>query len=233
MDASRVRCLFGLALTCLAACSSSTNDEGSSTSGQTGGALEIFPPHIYSGTDGAHTYKAPIIAVNNSGAVTWTIADPTIASIKPDGAEGENLMITVLKAGTTTVSATNGGKTSTADLNIVAYTPQQYADGEKRYKTGLDTNNPPCMECHAPGKGPDHTATELDADPDEEIQHTFLTGTDPENRPIAENSEYASLLKGKTHMWTVTESEKVGLIAYLRALEPMGFPEYDEPTTEK
>jgi hypothetical protein len=47
--------------------------------------------------------------------------------------------------------------------------------------------------------------------------------------------EFSDLLtsKGYTHMWKVTDEEKIGLMAYLRSLEPIGFPEYDEPTTKK
>jgi len=145
----------------------------------------------------------------------------------------ENAMLVAMKAGDTTVTATSGGKTSMATLHVSSYTAQQYSDGEKRYMTGADADNPACKECHAPGKGPDHTPTELDADPDSQIQNTFLTGTDPEDRPIKDNSEFANLLKGKSHMWKVTESEKVGLVAYLRALDPKSYPEYDEPTTTK
>jgi Bacterial Ig-like domain (group 2) len=233
MNCPRVRCLFGLAVLSVVACSSDTGDgTGSSENPSTGGGgkFEIFPPEIFTGTDGVHTFKAPIITVHSSGAVTWTIADPSIAQIMP---AAENLMITATKPGETTITATSGGKTSTVPLHIVSYTAAQYADGEKRYMTGPDTDNPACKECHAPGKGPDHTSTELDADPDAQIQNTFLTGVDPEDRPIKDNSEFANLLKGKTHMWKVTDSEKVGLVAYLRALPPMGFPEFDEPTTDK
>ena len=230
MQSSRVRCLFGITLIGIAACSSKTDE---SSNAETGGGFKIFPPRIYTGTDGVHDYKAPIITVDPPGAVNWAISDPTLAKIAPDGAKSENLMITASKPGMTTITATSGGQTLSAELVIVSYTPQQYDFGMKRYTTTLDQNNPACKECHAPGKGPDHTSTELDADPDEEIQHTFLTGVDPENRPIADNSEYSSLLKGKKHMWMVTEEEKIGLLAYLRALPPMGFPEYDPPTEEK
>lgn len=227
-----VRCLMGLAVWSIVACAS---DTGSDSSGQgegsvvAGGKFEIFPPEIFTGTDGVHTFKAPVSTVNGS-SVSWTIADPSVARLEPDG---ENAMIVAVKPGDTMVVATSGGETSTAALHIVSYTAQQYSDGEKRYMMGPDADNPPCKECHAPGKGPDHTATELDADPDSQIQNTFLTGVDPEDRPIKDNSEFANLLKGKTHMWKVTESEKVGLVAYLRGLPPMGYPEYDEPTTEK
>jgi hypothetical protein len=232
MNCLRVRCLFGLAVLSVVACSSDTGGGSGSSADPVkgGGKLEIFPPEIFTGTDGVHTFKAPVISVHSSGAVTWTIADPSIAQIMP---AAENVMIVATKAGDTTITATSGGATATAPLHIVSYTELQYSDGEKRYMTGPDADNPGCKECHAPGKGPDHTSTELDADPDSQIQNTFLTGVDPENRPIKDNSEFANLLKGKTHMWKVTESEKVGLIAYLRALPPMGYPEFDEPTTEK
>lgn len=228
MKSTLVRCLVALPLLHAAACGSDTGSEEGEV--VAGGKFEIFPPEIFTGTDGMHTFKAPIITVNAHDGVMWTIADPSIAQLMP---AGENAMIVATKAGDTSVTATHDGKTSTAQLHVVSYTTQQYADGEKRYMTSLDADNPACKECHAPGKGPDHTATELDADPDSQVQNTFLTGVDPEDRPIKDNSEFSNLLKGKSHKWSVTESEKVGLVAYLRSLPPMGYPEYDAPTTEK
>ena len=228
MKSTLVRCLVALPLFSAAACGSDTGSEEDAV--VAGGKFEIFPPEIFTGTDGMHTFKAPIITVNSHDDVMWTIADPSIAQLM---AAGENAMIVATKAGETTVTATHDGKMSTAQLHVVSYTTQQYADGEKRYMTSLDADNPACKECHAPGKGPDHTATELDADPDSQVQNTFLTGVDPEDRPIKDNSEFSNLLKGKSHKWKVTESEKIGLVAYLRSLPPMGYPEYDEPTTEK
>ena len=233
---------FGLAL--VAACGSSEESgsannavaappgAGSGGAGNLPSEFEVFPPKIFTGYDGSHTFKAPIIAVSSPGEVTWSIADPSIAMIAPDPSDSTELMITALAAGTTTVTATSGSASMTVPLEVVAYTQEQYAAGEQRYKNG-DDDNPACIDCHAPGKGPDHTATELDADPDDEVQNTFLSGIDPEGRPIEDNSEYSFLLKGKDHMWQVTEVERLGLLAYLRALEPMGYPEYDEPTTMK
>jgi hypothetical protein len=225
---------MGIALlSAFTGCSSDTGSSGSAETKVGSGKFEIFPPEIFSGTDGTHTFKAPVIAVNVSAPVTWTIADPSIAQLAPADADNQHVMITILKTGNTTVTATSDGATSNATLTVRPYTSQEYTDGEKRYMMGPNMDNPPCKECHAPGKGPDHTSTELDADPDEQIQNTFLTGVDPENRPIVDNSDFSELLKGKTHKWMVTESEKVGLVAYLRGLPPMGYPEYDEPTTEK
>ncbi|MEY4581516.1 MAG: hypothetical protein RL701_6219 [Pseudomonadota bacterium] len=233
MKASCARGLFAAALISAAACSANTDAGTGTGSGAETAEFQVFPAVIYTGSDGTHEYKAPIIAAFAPGKVTWTIADPSVASIAPEGPNGEDLMIKTLKPGQTTITAASGGKTVTATLNVASYTAEQYNIGMSRYTASVDPNNPPCKDCHAPGKGPDHTATELDADPDDEIQHTFVTGVDPEGRPIAENSEFANLLKGKKHMWTVTETEKIGLIAYLRALPPMGFPEFDAPTVDK
>jgi mono/diheme cytochrome c family protein len=200
--------------------------------------FSIFPKTIYTGFDGMHAYKAPVIAVSTmgepieTGGVTWTLADPSFGELK---VESGGVMITAKKAGSTMLTATQGDKTANATLTVYAYTPAAYAEGEQRYKNPVDMNNPACTNCHGKGagKGPDHTPTELDADPDSEVQNTFTSGVDPENRPIAEESEWAYLLEGKKHMWSVTATQKSSLLAYLRALEPTGYPEYDAPTDEK
>jgi hypothetical protein len=200
--------------------------------------FSIFPPKVYTGFDGMHTYKAPVIAVSEenepitTGGVTWSLSDPSMGDLATDA---QGVMITAKKAGDTTLIASYMGKQAMASLHIYMYTPAAYAEGEQRYKNAVDMNNPACTNCHGKGagKGPDHTPTELDADPDEEIQNTFTSGVDPEGRPIAEESEWAPLLEGKMHMWAVTASQKVNLLAYLRALEPTMYPEYDEATTQK
>lgn len=210
-------------------CSSSSSDtpRNNSTS-----ALEIFPPQIYTGFDGTRTYKAPAIAVNASSATTWTIGDPSIASLAPED-NGEHVMVTALKAGETTITAKSGSQSSTAQLKVYAYTGDQWQSGSARYTNSSDANNPACVTCHGNNKGPDHTPTEVDADSDDEIENTFLTGVDPEGRAIKDYSEFASLLQGKDHKWTVSTAERVGLVAYMRSLTPAGWPEYDAPTAEK
>lgn len=196
-----------------------------------GGALEVFPGKVYTGFDGVNTYRAPVIVYPPpTGTVTWSVADPTIASFVMEGA---NATFTAKKAGDTTITVTVGGKSASAPLKVYAYTKAQYDAGAARYMTAADPMNPACVMCHGAGKGPDHTPTEVDADTDEEIQHTFTTGTDPEGRKIKDISEFADLLKGYEHTWKITDTEKVGLVAYLRALMPQGYPEYDAPTAEK
>jgi hypothetical protein len=220
---------FGLVLVLagFSGCSSDSDKTANNTS-----ALEVFPPHVYTGFDGTRTYKAPAIVVNASGATTWTIADPTIASLAPEE-NGEHLMVTALKAGETTITAKSGTQTATASLKVYAYTNEQWQSGSMRYTSSADASSPACNTCHGSSKGPDHTPTEVDADTDEEIQNTFLTGVDPEGRAIKDFSEFAALLQGKDHKWTVMSSEQVGLVAYMRSLAPAGWPEYDAPTSEK
>ena len=233
--------LFGVALSLAAAGCGGKDESGSEHAHETElpATLTIFPSKIFIGFDGTNMYKAPIIAVSNKKAVTWTIDDPTVASLDtaskdpPAEADGINLMLSALKAGNTKLHATDGTQQAEATVTVLTYTKTQYDAGKARYAKGPNDKNPACMECHAPGKGPDHTPTELDADTDEEIQDTFVSGKDPEGRPVDYEHNFTTLLKGYTHMWEVTPDEKVGLVAYLRALKPLAFPEYDAPTTEK
>jgi mono/diheme cytochrome c family protein len=229
-SAAAVLGLLGLSLG-LGACASSGGDDKGGTAGGVGdGKFQIFPPKVFAGYGGGATFKAPIIAVNNAGAVTWTLGDDSLATLAPES-DGTKVMITAKKAGTTTITASSGGKTTTAPIEIYSYTAEVLAAGMKRYMAGPDAMNPACLVCHAKGIGPDHTPTELDADEDEEIQQTIVTGKDPEGRPIG--VDYPMIIKDYKHTWTVTEQEKVGLVAYMRSLPPSGFPEYDEATTTK
>jgi hypothetical protein len=218
---------------------SGATGEDESVHGELPTEFTIFPEKIWLGFDGTNTYKAPIIALSNKGEVKWTIDDPSLATLDTNSADpkakpgGVNLMITAAKAGKTMIHATDGTTTKDAMLEVIAYPIAQWEAGKNRYAMGPDEKNPACKECHAPGKGPDHTPTELDADTDDEIMNTFVTGKDPEGRPVDYEMEFTMLLKGYDHMWKVTPDEKIGLVAYLRSLKPLHFPEYDAPTTQK
>jgi Bacterial Ig-like domain (group 2) len=249
MKVSQISHWLGM-MVVVAGCGSSTTDGASGSTAGSGAAdtkvhgalpkeFSVFPEKIWTGFDGTNSYKAPVIAVSNKGEVKWTIDDPSIATLDPNSADpkaaagGVNLMITATKAGTTMIHATDGTTMKSIALEVVAYPAAQWEAGKARYMMGPDEKNPACKECHAPGKGPDHTPTELDADTDDEVRNTFVTGKDPEGRPVDYQMEYTMLLKGYDHMWKVTADEKVGLVAYLRSLKPLHFPEYDSKTTQK
>ena len=228
----------------MVACASSTDDAHAGSTHDADeaalpSALTIFPDKIYTGFDGTNKYLSPIIAVSNKGNVSWTIDDPTIASIDLNSVDpkakpgGVNIVLTALKPGTTKLHATDGTQKAEATLTVLSYPVSQYEAGKVRYAKAPNEKNPACNECHAPGKGPDHTPTELDADTDEQVQNTFLSGVDPENRPIDYEGAFKTILNGHDHKWEVTADEKVGLVAYMRALKPLAFPKFDEPTTQK
>src|SRR5215471_4048905 len=126
-----------MAIALASACSSSKTGSAVEQTGTDTKAFSIFPPQVFSGFDGTNTYKAPMISVNASAAVTWSIADPSVASLAPEGA---NLSITTMKAGDTTITAKSGDKTSTIPLKVYAYTADQYNAGKMRYMTPADAD---------------------------------------------------------------------------------------------
>ena len=190
--------------------------------------FQIFPPQLYSGFDGTNAYKIPLQVFKNPGPVTVTIDDMSLVAIDSMNNDMTKVTLRALKAGSTMVHATSGGQTASAKLEIASYTADANAAGKARYTMAADKDNPACEDCHGAGKGPDHTPAEIDADPDQDVINTFLTGKDPEGRMVGE--EFAAKLKGHTHMWKVTKEQETGLIAYLRSLTPTGYPEYDTKT---
>jgi len=192
---------------------------GGDGAGSNGGGdkLEIGPTTIYTGFDGTNTYKAPIIAMTSAasawtgGKVTWTFGDPSLVAAAPNDT-GTQVMLTTKKAGMTTVTASADGQTATAQLVITAYTTAQHTAGMDRY-TKSQGSDPPCSSCHA--TGPDHTPTQIVVDTDDQVMGSFVNGVDPEGKAIP----------AAKHTWTVTEPQKLGLISYLRSLEPKGYPD--------
>lgn len=197
----------------------SGNSQNSTASAKT--EFRIFPETVYSGFGGTgRTFKAPVLALNGSGSVTWKVEDPSIAVI--DSQQGSNATFKMLKAGQTKLTATSGGKSVSVDLIVNAYAQADIDAGQARYMTDYDATNKACNSCHAQGVGIDHTPTELDADNDDDIIVTFTTGVDPEGRPVNNGQ----------HKWAMTEPQKKGLIAYMRSLEPTGYPEPDHGLDE-
>lgn len=196
----------------------SSNGSSGDNGGTDSAAVCIFPSAVYSGYDGTGKYQAPIIGTHAKTKITWTLADPSLADLEPNS-DGTELMITTKKAGKTTITAKAGDASVSVPFQIYSYTAQNRMDGEHRYKN-MEGSDPACFTCHE--TGPDHSPTQVDADTDDQVQHSFLTGTDPEGRPI----------EAPKHTWTVTDAEKPGLVSYLRSLPPKGFPEVDPEQPE-
>ncbi|MCX6130333.1 MAG: Ig-like domain-containing protein [Proteobacteria bacterium] len=179
--------------------------------------LSIFPPKLITGFDGTHSFQAPARATGGTlSKVSWSLSDPSLASLQAN-ADG-TVMITSKKAGSAQLTATDGTHKSSVTLTINSYTTAAYTAGETRYKTA-GTSGAACASCHAAagGSAPDHTPTELDADTDDEVANTFISGVDPEGVAVP----------AANHKFAVTATEKLGLVAYLRALKPSGYPSPD------
>lgn len=190
------------------------------------GVLQFRPAQSYSGFDGEHTFKVPIAVYDSADDLTVTATDPSAVTIAPvrlaeptgeDGVmdNGKYFLVTVKEAGTITLEAESGGRTAGAKIDVTAYPPGRWADGETRYMNG-GGGEPPCAKCHAGGRAVDHSPAALATATDEKVAIVITTGISTHGFPI--------LIDGKPgHKWTVTEAERDGLVTYLRALEPRGF----------
>lgn len=104
----------------LAACSDSDSDDGGATPTSAAGGSQALPP-VMVGTDVLEgtTVQVPItntIVINAENPTNWTgtVSDTSIATFVPghdDGSATFNPAIKPLKAGTTTVTITNGSTT--------------------------------------------------------------------------------------------------------------------------
>jgi hypothetical protein len=183
---------------------------------------QIFPNTSYTGFDGTHTFSTPIVT-EMKGTLTWSVDDATIASVTaipadkvpPDYQDpqypAQFAMVVGKKAGKAKITVTDGKKTATADVIVTAYTAEQFAAGEKRYTTAA--TGPTCVGCHGGAGGVDHSPTVLSYNSDTELVLPITTG--------AYSDGYK--LRAPNHMFPLTDIEKVGIVAYLRALPPKGF----------
>jgi hypothetical protein len=225
--------LFAIAAT---ACGGSGSPSGSGPDAGTGGSTDgggeippppsdedyIYPDTAHTGFDGMHTFKVPV-STNLTGTVSWQIADPSIGDITPVATPPEYVdfgetwaLVTTKKAGTTTVTATSGGKSVTGMLVVSAYAAADVSTGEKRYNmpdnpTGTQRNA--CVSCHGLANGVDHSPVAMAYYADDEIISVVTTGMFPDGY----------VLQGVNHAWNFTDAEKQGIVPYLRALPPKGF----------
>ncbi|MET0341303.1 MAG: hypothetical protein ABW252_09880 [Polyangiales bacterium] len=202
--------------------------------GQTGDLEIVFNP-MYSGFDGVHTYQIPVKTTGVKNA-TFTAADPSLVTIEKDG---DGVLITTKKAGETTITATAGGLKGTAKLTITNYTAAQWTAGESRYNNGepfklpeFDPCNPPrtpptisnklsCTNCHGvTGSLGDvkHTPTQIGGYSDEQLIQIFTNATKPEG--VGQHTPVPAQIWKFFHKWEVNETERPGIIAYLRSLPP-------------
>lgn len=195
------------------------------------GELLFRPNKVFSGTDGTHTFKVPLAVYDSSADLTVTASDPSALTVapttlknpvSPDGVtdNGKYFMLTALKAGTYTLTATSAGRSTTASVTVSDYAANRWADGNARYYNNVTTltADRACANCHVNGLAIDHSPAALATATDQEIGIIITTGVKPGPSVIKIPNE-----PGTQHKWTVTQTEQDGLVTFLRAIDPRGF----------
>lgn len=132
------------------------------------------------------------------------------------GREQAAYRITPLRAGTTTLSSNRGGRggqdawgsnSTTTQLVINAYTPEQYSAGQKRYTTSGSGLLKACQSCHETGEedAPPHELGNIKEVSDEGGIEWITTG------------RYGSRVASISHTWEFSsQEERDGILPFLR-----------------
>jgi hypothetical protein len=216
---------------------------GSGASGSTAGSASpsygtdldsaiLFSP-MYTAYDGEHTFSVPAV-VNGYSGVVWEAEDPSMVDLVQ---EGDAVMITSRKAGTTRIIARAGDLSGSAEINITEADPSLWAIGETRYNNEIPLPNfdpsmvmgmgftipddLSCRNCHGSGAealSVEHTPQQTGGYSDEQLIAIFTMGQKP---PTAGwKSGIPEAIYTRLHTWEATEEEKQGIVVYLRSLTP-------------
>lgn len=243
--------LKAVTLVILAGCAADTTDDTTNTDVaflSPTGELTIQFPQMYSAYDGVHQFKIPAIVQQKVKGVTWAVEPSGAADLTRD-ATTESVMITTRMAGDFKITATAGSLKGSADLHVTAATPEQWAQGEKRYLNdikimlpmpgqGMPMMGPPsldfpdnaaCNNCHGAGAQRlhiEHTPQQIGGWTDEQLATIFTTGTKPMGSSF--KSIIPPFFYKMFHTWgTASPEESQALVVYLRSLEPRSQPDID------
>lgn len=217
------------------------------TANEGSGTLQLTFSPMYSAFVAGHEAQLPVLLKDTSlrgKGAKFTSSDPTIAVVS-DTAEGG--LITVKKDGVVTIKASFEGETGSAKLTIKPYTEAQWTTGRDRYsKTelaiippagsssvsllaigqgGMRNANGACNTCHTAQARTlkiENTPQQIAGYSDDELITIFTKGMKPAN--VTQQSMIPAFAWGMFHIWTVTEEEKQGLIAFLRTQTPKANP---------
>jgi len=208
---------------------------------------------LYSGYDGLHDYQLPLTSLVPN--VKFSIEDESVAELRKTET---GVMIKTRKAGTTNIVGKAGNLVGKIPLNITAFTPDDWANGNKRYNnmtsalqtiypcepTGMESGlnpNASCSECHRKSTFSaviQHSPTQTAGYSDEEITTIFTMARKPKGwkQHFPDLGPFWMMF----HKWLMPPEQARGLISYLRALEPTDMgeftdiaPEQEAPVTEE
>lgn len=212
------------------------DDSGDDDDGDgAGGELTVVFAPMYSGYDGVHEYKVPVIVQGIKNA-TFTASDSAMVDIQKTA---EGALITTRKAGKVTITAKAGGLTGKSELTITAFTPAEWETGKQRYTGGstlvLPTFDPcrptptiptiandlACTNCHgttATFGDIEHTPQQTGGYSDDQLITIFTQAKKPDG--VGMHTMIPQQIWQFFHKWKVDETQKKGVVAYLRALPP-------------
>jgi len=211
----------------------------------TDGGLTIAFNPMYSAYDGKHTFEVPAVVFGSSGSVTW-FADPSMVGMQADPERPNEVLITTLAAGTTTIHVqSDDGKCASAPLYIAAASESDWEIGNARYNDGVSlhpnatpsaddasplepggTGGPACTSCHGetatngPFTDVSHTPEQTAGFSDDDMVNIVVNGTFPPNGVFDWNIVSYPVWQN-FHRWTdITSDQQKGIVVYLRSLTP-------------
>jgi mono/diheme cytochrome c family protein len=205
--------VFPIVITALVACSAAPAPTITKSSDATekgddhdhDGEAGVYPTEVFTGFDGARDFVVPVSA--HGGKATWTAEDEDIVELTP---RAEGVEIKSKKAGTTKVTAKIGGKSFSVKVTVKAYPKDAWSAGNAVYNETVR-----CASCHLKANGPDHSPSEVGRHEDEHLERRILTGESLHGEAKQPNHAFEDQLQA---------NELEGVVAYLRALEPNGWP---------
>lgn len=203
-------------------------------------ALKLAFNPMFSAFEPGHTYQVPVIVQGFTGdQIDQWIAEPADAvTIEKTG---EGAMITMLRAGEVTITARKGNLGGSAPLTITEATADLYMIGEARYNqdtgslveidpeaadeampgSGFDINeDTSCTNCHGETSTLNvrHTPQQTAGYSDAELISIFTEAKKPEWAKM--NTDFPPFIWRAVHTWNMTEEQKMGIVVYLRSLQP-------------
>ncbi len=199
----------------LGACATDAGGSGNGNGSGSGEGFSVFPnTTLYSGVEsgaGAAQYKVTIAAMNGKGVV-WASADASIATVSGTDALGT---VTALKAGSTKITATSGGKTVEIPLVVAVYKSSDRAAASSMWSGTCSKGG-----CHD-ASGPDVSPSGIGKHTDAQIQATVTMGENPEGGEV-------SIGKAAHSFAIATDAPAyAGIVAQMRSLPP-GTPKQDD-----
>lgn len=191
--------------------------------------VAIHPTKLFSGfDDGSVTFKVPATLANGGKNVKWVVADGNLASVETEPGDASHAIVTTKKPGKTTLRATAGGTTYEVPLTITQYAVGARDIGNDLYQEdrasgpGVEpggaagTKALGCISCHGAGGTARHSPSEIGGFDDADILKCIATAERPGGKGLANMGN---------HKYVLDDKEKEAIMARLRSLEPVEFPQ--------